>query len=223
MNFRLFTAALIAPLPWFLKRPLLQSLLGYRLHPTARIGLSLIAAEQVELGEGARIGNLNVVKGLQRLELGPHAIIAQLNWITGFPTGPSKHFAHQPERKPELILGAHSAVTNRHLIDCTNRVTIGHHTTVAGFRSQIMTHSIDLAAGRQHSQPVDIGAYCFVGTGCIVLPGAKLPDYCVLGAGAVLPHPVEETYTLYAGVPAQPVKKLNKDDRYFTRAVGFVE
>ncbi len=183
MNFRIFTAVLLAPLPWFLKRPLMQSLMGYKLHPTARIGLSLVAAEQVELGEGAQIRHLNVVKGLRRLELGPQAIIAQLNWITGFPAGPSRHFAHQPERAPELILAAHSAVTNRHLIDCTNRVTIGHHTTVAGFRSQIMTHSIDLAAGRQHSQPVEIGAYCFVGTGCIVLPGAKLPDYSVLGAG----------------------------------------
>ena len=223
MNCRLLTAALLAPLPWFLKRPLMQSLLGHKLHSTSRIGLSLIAAEQVELGEGARIGHLNVVKGLRRLELGPHAIIAQLNWITGFPLGPSPHFAHQPERAPELILAAHSAVTNRHLLDCTNRVTIGHHTTFAGFRSQILTHSIDLAANRQTSQPVAIGAYCFVGTGCIVLPGAKLPDYCVLGAGAVLTHPVEEPHTLYAGVPAQAVKKLPAEGKYFTRAQGFVE
>jgi len=220
---RIIAAALIAPLPWFLKRPLLQSLLGYRLHATARIGLSLIAAEQVELGEGARIGHLNVVRGLWRLELGPHAIIAQLNWITGFPTGPSRHFAHQPERAPELILGAHSAVTSRHLLDCTNRVTIGHHTTMAGFRSQILTHSIDLAAGRQTSAPVEIGAYCFVSSACVVLPGARLPDYCVLGAGAVLPHPVAEKHTLYAGVPARAVKKLPAEWNYFTRAKGFVE
>jgi acetyltransferase-like isoleucine patch superfamily enzyme len=94
---------------------------------------------------------------------------------------------------------------------------------MAGFRSQILTHSIDLAAGRQTSTPVEIGAYCFVSSACVVLPGARLPDYCVLGAGAVLPRPVVDTHTLYAGVPARAVKKLPPDWKYFTREAGFVE
>jgi acetyltransferase-like isoleucine patch superfamily enzyme len=223
MNSRFVIAALLAPLPWFLKRPLMQSLLGYRLHPTARIGLSIIAVAEVELGEGARIGHLNVVRGLSRLELGTHAIISQLNWITGFPTGSSRHFAHQPERKPTLIVGAHSAITSRHLIDCTNSVTIGSFTTIAGFRSQILTHSIDLEANRQSSAAVTIGNYCLVGTGSIVLPGAQLPDYCILGAGAVLNQVLLETHTLYAGVPARALKKLSTDLGYFTRLRGFVD
>lgn len=223
MKSRVIIAALLAPLPWFLKRPLMQSLLGYRLHPTSRIGLSLVAASEVELGENARIGHLNVVRGLRRLELGPHAIIAQLNWITGFPTGPSRHFAHQPSRQPVLKLGEHSAVTNRHLLDCTGGITLGRCTTVAGFRSQILTHSIDLALNRQDSAPVEIGAYGFIGTGCVILAGARLPDYCVLGAGAVLAGPVAETHTLYAGVPARAVKKLPADWKYFSRSRGFVE
>jgi hypothetical protein len=222
MNPRLLIAAALAPLPWFLKRPLMQALLGYRLHPTARIGFSLVAAESVELAEGARIGHLNVVRGLSRLELGPHAIIAQLNWITGFPAGPSPHFAHQTERKPTLRLAEHSAVTSRHLLDCTNLITLGRFSTVAGFRSQMLTHSIDLASCRQTSAPVEIGAYCFVGSGSIVLPGARLPDYCVLAAGAVLTQPLEETHTLYAGVPARAVKKLPADWEYFRRTDGFV-
>lgn len=222
MNSRTFLAACLAPLPWFLKRPLMQTLLGYRLHPTARIGFSLISAAEVELGAGARIGNLNVVRSLSRLELGPHSIISQLNWITGFPAIPSCHFAHQPERRPTLILREHSAVTSRHLLDCTHKITVGRFTTIAGFRSQILTHSIDLAEGRQHSNPVEIGDYCFVGSGSVILSGAKLPNYCVLGAGAVLARPMEETYTLYAGVPARAVKKLPADWKYFTRQEGFV-
>jgi serine acetyltransferase len=223
MNSRFLLAAMLAPLPWFSKRPLLQSLFGYQLHPTSRIGCSIITAREVVLGEGARIGNLNVVRGLSRLELGPHATISQLNWITGFPPGPSKHFAHQPERKPTLVVGAHSAITSRHLIDCTNSVTIGSFTTIAGFRSQILTHSIDLDANRQSSAAVSIGNYCLVGTGSIVLPGAQLPDFCILGAGAVLNQPLLETHTLYAGVPARSVKKLSTDLGYFTRQRGFVD
>jgi acetyltransferase-like isoleucine patch superfamily enzyme len=223
MNFRFFLAAVLAPLPWIIKRPLLQSLFGYRLHPTSRIGCSIITARELELGEGARIGNFNVLRGLSRVELGPHAIISQLNWITGFPAGASRHFAHQPERKPTLILGAHSAITSRHLLDCTNILTIGSFTTIAGFRTQILTHSIDLEANRQNSAPVSIGNYCLVGTGSIVLPGAQLPDYCVLGAGAVLNQVLKETHTLYAGVPARAVKKFPTDLGYFTRERGFVD
>jgi hypothetical protein len=220
---RFVVAALLAPLPWALKRPLLGACLGYRLHPSARIGLSIVAADEVELAEGASIGHLNVVRGLARLEMGAHSILGRANWVSGFPPGPSRHFAHQPDRRPALILGAHSAVTSRHLLDCTHTVRIGAFTTVAGFRSQILTHSINLERSRQESAPVEIGSYCFVGTGCIILAGARLPDYSVLGAGAVLTDAPAETHALYAGVPARAVKKLPPAWEYFRRPAGFVE
>lgn len=35
-------------------------------------------------------------------------------------------------------------------------------------------------------QPVTIGRGCWIGAGCIVLPGTTLDDGCVVGAGSVL-------------------------------------
>ena len=88
------------------------------------------------------------------VEMKQGAHLGNLNWVTGLPTGGGRYFLHQPERRPELRMGRHASVTNRHLIDCTGTVTIGAFATLAGFQSQILTHSIDLAAGRQASEPV---------------------------------------------------------------------
>ena len=172
--------------------------------------------------ENASIGHLTVCKNLALLHLGAHAVIGRGNWITGFPLGPSDHFSHQPERRPELILGNHAAITHRHLIDCTNRITVGPFATVAGFQSQLLTHSIDLAINRQSSAPIEIGAYCFLGTNCVLLGGSALPDFSVLGAKSLLSKSFRETHRLYGGVPARELQTLPSDYAYFCRTAGFV-
>lgn len=168
------------------------------------------------------IGDMTVCKGLTLLSLGEYSIIGKGNWISGFPAGDKSYFVHQNDRQPELIVGAHSAITNRHLIDCTNSIVIGDFTTFAGFRSQILTHSIDIEHSRQSSAPVRIGDYCFVGTDCVLLGGAVLPSYSVLGAKSLLNKEYCEEYMLYAGVPARPVKAMSLQNKYFTRTVGFI-
>jgi serine acetyltransferase len=213
---------LLTLLPWRLRRYLLQRLYGYQLHPQSRIGLAWVFPRQLVMGAGARIDHLTVVKGLDRLLLAEHASIGRLNWITGYPKGLLPHFAHQVDRRPELELGAHAAVTNRHILDCTDRIAIGAFATVAGFRSQLLTHSINLGNCRQEARPIHIGAYCFVGTACTVLGGAKLPDYCVLGAHSLLNKAFSETYRLYAGVPAEARRELRRELAYFNRRTGFV-
>jgi acetyltransferase-like isoleucine patch superfamily enzyme len=145
-----------------------------------------------------------------------------LNWITGFPSGKSRHFAHQPDRRPELILGAHAGISSRHLIDCTARVRIGAFATVAGFRSQFVTHSVDLEAGRQSSEPIEIGEYSFVGTDSVILGGSSLPHHSVLSAKSLLNKKWDTPFHLYGGVPAKPLKELPHEMEYFRRKEGFV-
>ncbi len=215
--------ALSILLPWPLRRWLLGRVYGFDLHPTARIGLSFVFPQRLKMDAHSRIGHLTVCKNLGFIHLGEHSSVGNLDWITGFPPGPSRHFAHQPERRPELIVGAHSAITHRHLIDCTATVTVGPFTTFAGFGSQILTHSIDLAACRQSSEPVTIGAYCFVGTNCVLLGGAALPDRSVLGAKSLLNKAFTESGQLYGGVPAKPIQPIPQaETAYFHRTEGSV-
>ena len=154
---------------------------------------------------------------------GPNSRIGRGNWITGFPLSGARHFLQEPDRMPELHVGTHAAITNRHLIDCTNRVELGAFSTFAGFRSQILTHSIDLGSCRQSSAPVRIGRYCFVGTGCTLLGGSSLPDFSVLAAMSLLNSAQSLTHRLYAGVPATEVRVLDDSLGYFRRTTGFVD
>src|SRR5947209_1030394 len=92
-------------LPWPLKRRVLSWLFGYKLHPTSRIRLAWVFPHQLILEEGAAIEHLTVCKNLSLLHVKRFGRIGRGNWITGFPKGHSKHFVHQPERLPQLILG----------------------------------------------------------------------------------------------------------------------
>jgi acetyltransferase-like isoleucine patch superfamily enzyme len=210
-------------LPWPLKRSLLQKLFGYRLAPTARIGLAWVYPRQLTMAAGSRIDHFTVAVNLDWLALGENASIGRSNWITGFPTGTgSLHFSHQPERRAELLLGAHAAITKHHHIDCTNCVSIGPFTIIAGYSSQLLSHAIDLQHNRQHSKPITIGAYCFVGSSCVILGGSVLPDHSVLGALSLLNKPHSEPWGLYAGQPAEWRKAIDPSAAYFSRSSGFV-
>jgi acetyltransferase-like isoleucine patch superfamily enzyme len=175
------------------------------------------------MGPGAVIGAFTVCKGLSLLRLEESGRIGALNWITAFPQGTgSRHFSADAERQPQLIVERHAAITNRHLIDCTAEVVIGAFTTFAGFRSQILTHSIDLMESRQRAKPVHIGHHCFVGTACVLLGGSALPDCSVLGAQSLLSEKYETPNYLYGGVPAKPIKPIDPEAQYFTRTSGYV-
>jgi len=210
-------------LPWPIRRAMLRRFFGYEIADTSRIGLSWIYPKKLVMKEGASIGHLTVCKGIDLLQIGESASIGNLNWITGYPSDLPGHFEHQPDRRPELILDGHSAITNRHMVDCTASVHIGAFATFAGFASQLLTHSINLETNRQEAYPIRIGDYCFVGTNCVLLGGSALPNYSVLGAKSLLNRAYTETYQLYGGVPAKPIKPLPQTTLYFQRKTGFVD
>lgn len=149
-------------------------------------------------------------------------MIGRGNWITGVPSRDRTHFAEHKGRVAKLTLGEHAAITSRHIIDCTDTVTIERFATVAGFQSQLLTHSIDLELNKQRCAPITIGEYSFVGTASVVLPGAVLPGFSILGAKALLNKKFEEPYVLYGGVPARPIKTLSSELKYFARTHGYV-
>lgn len=220
---RFVAAVLIASLPWRLKRALLVRFFGAKIAKDAKIGVSIVLAKRIEIGAGARIGHLNVIRGMSLLSLGDGAIIGNLNWITAFPENAGGHFAHLPERKPHLVLEEHATITNRHLIECTDLVHIGRFGGIGGFRCQILTHGVDLYRCRQTAKGVHIGAYSYVGTGCIILAGSTLPARSILGAGSVLTGVFKEEGHLYRGNPAVMVRKIVTDRGFFVRTSGFIK
>jgi acetyltransferase-like isoleucine patch superfamily enzyme len=216
---KVFTALL----PWSLKRFFLIRFFKYDIHPYARIGLSWIYPKKLIMHSNAKIGNFNTAVHLDLISIGKFSSISRGNWITGFPSKTnSKHFSHQKERESNLILGEHSAITKNHHIDCTSSITIGNYVTIAGYNSQLLTHSINIIECRQDSSPISIGDYCFLGTNVVVLGGATLPSYSVLGAKAMLNKKMNHEYGLYGGIPAKFISEIPKTAKYFERTTGFI-
>lgn len=210
-------------LPWPLKRIALKYLFKYEIHPKAKIGLSWFFPSKLIMKEGARIDMLNVAINLDKIEMNENSVIGRGNWITGFPSKTnSLHFNYQIDRRSELVMGKHSAITKNHHIDCTNLIQIGEYSTIAGYQSQFLTHSINILENRQYSAPIFIGKYSFVGTNVTILGGSSLPDYSVLGAKSLLNKPYSDNFVLYGGVPAKPINKLPIYAKYFNRVDGYV-
>ncbi len=210
-------------LPWRLKRFMLIRFFKYEIHPSAKIGFSWIYPQKLIMFSNAKIGDLNVAIHLDLISIGKFSSISRGNWITGFPTKTdSKHFSHQNERESKLIIGEQSAITKNHHIDCTSSITIGDFVTIAGYNSQLLTHSINIFENRQDSSPITIGNYCFISTNVVVLGGANLPSYSVLGAKAMLNKKLNQEYCLYGGIPAKFISEIPKTAKYFDRSTGFI-
>lgn len=207
--------------PWFIRRRLYVMLYDYKIHPSAYIGFSIVAPRSLFIGEGAYIGHMNIIINLDKVECGEYSIIARGNWITGAPHG-IENFSYKKDRKSTFFLGRHAAITKSHIVDCTDSVCIGEYSTIAGYSSQFITHGINVERSRQECGPIEIGAYCMIGSAVRLVPNSKVPSYCVLGAGSVVTKIFAEEYCLYAGVPATKVKKLESSYGYFCRSNGFV-
>ncbi|MEL7160179.1 MAG: acyltransferase [Bacteroidota bacterium] len=209
--------------PWRLKRAVLVRFFGYELAADARIGLAWVFPAHLRMESGARIDHFTVAIHLDEISLGENAKIGRGNWITGMSTkNDSRHFRHQEDRRAALIVEREAAITKNHHLDCTNLISIGAFTTIAGYHTQLLTHSINVLEGRQDSAPIEIGSYCFVGTNSVVLGGSSLPDYSVLGAKSLLNKPFRDSHTLYGGVAAKPLRELPRNAKYFTRQTGYV-
>lgn len=212
-------------LPWPLRRRALNKWFGYSIHPEARIGLAWVFPGRLTMKSGASIGHFTVAIHLDHITMGAHSGIGRGNWITGLSTKCGNrhgHFNHQPDRMAVLDIGEYAYITKNHHIDCTNQITIGRFATIAGYRSQLLTHSIDLFENRQHSAPIRIGEYTFVGTNSVLLGGCTLPPYSVLGAKSLLNKSFTEQWKLYAGVPATMLADIPPNAKYFSRSDGFV-
>ena len=138
---------------------------------------------------------------------------------------------------PHTRVSNHSQIVSRERLDIGDHVYIGHFSVldasgglhlgegcqIAGF-SGIYTHSSHVAirlygreyAHTEHKQayfeaPVRIGAYSFVGTHCVVLPGAVIGRGSLVAAQSVVKGQFAD-FAFLAGNPAQVVGDTREID-----------
>ncbi|MDN3296542.1 acyltransferase [Streptomyces ficellus] len=165
------------------------------------------------IGAGTRLAfPQGTVFGEQWIELGGHCIIAEQVTLTagmlpGLDLGPD----------PVLTLGNGVVLGRGSHVVADAPVTIGADTFCGPYVYITSTnHSYDdphEPVGRQwpRSEPVEIGPGCWLGTGAVVLPGARLGRNVVVAAGAVVRGEVPD-HAVVAGAPARVVRTWDAEN-----------
>lgn len=99
----------------------------------------------------------------------------------------------------------------------SNRLVIRHDTVIGSYSYLLSGGSYDAADPRPFSQqegtaskgPLEIGPDAWLAAHVTVVDGASIGERCVIGAGAVVTHPVPD-HSLAVGIPARVNRKLNR-------------
>ena len=211
---RLAFAYVFAFLPMPLKRLVARWVYGWDIHPTAYIGPSVLTVRHLCMGPGASIGGRNTITNVNHLRMGEGATIGSGNMVKGWWDHPTQPLS---ERDPSLVLGDHAQIASYHYIDCVDTLELGPHAAIAGFRSTVLTHSIDLVRDKYVVGPVILGEYAGVMSGCMLLAGTRVPARSIVAAGSVVDTKLSAELTLYRGNPAVAVRELPERLGYFQR------
>jgi len=218
---RLLALLGIAVLPNVMKRPLYRWCFGYRISPTARIGIALLDCRSLAIGDATRIatgtaflgcgdvrlgryvsiGPLNLFRGGRLIALGDYAQVLRQNIVNAIP---DHDCTNDPDSVFEMGFGA--VMTAEHRVDFTARVSLGRRVTFGGRNSSIWTHN------RRVGLPVEIGDYAYVGSEIRMAPGSAISPFCIVGMGAVVTRQLTEPYSLIVGVPAKIRRPLDESD-----------
>jgi acetyltransferase-like isoleucine patch superfamily enzyme len=116
-----------------------------------------------------------------------------------------------------LKIGADSYINQGANFAVTCGVTLGRRCVVAEDVSFFDTnyHEVDQGAG-VFSSPIVIGENVWIGHGAIILPGTRIGDHSVIGAGAVVRGEFPAR-SLVVGVPARRVRDIRCDDNFLRR------
>lgn len=193
---------IISVLPSYVKIAVLRAL-GAKIGRNCYIGLAVVDAKKIEIGDHVRIANFNLIHRLDRLVCSSGSRMNGFNWITGARTG-------------SFFLGKNSAITRLHFFEASASIFIGDNTIIAGRGSHFFTHGIS-STNLDDMRPIRIGAWSYVGSSSRFAPGASTADRTFVGIGSVVTKAFDDPLVLLGGSPADIRKHLSPDDAYFAR------
>lgn len=93
------------------------------------------------------------------------------------------------------------------LITIEDEVTVSVRVTVVVHDDARRLDRVEPGAGDGTVAPVHLRRGCYLGAGCLILPGVTVGERAVVAAGAVVTRDVEPE-TVVAGVPARPIGRV---------------
>jgi acetyltransferase-like isoleucine patch superfamily enzyme len=201
--------------PGFIKI-FLYRLKGYRIGKGVSIGMgSVICGDRVEIGDHASIGFLTIIRG-KEIRLGPYVQIGSMTFLdtpyieigegtkineqvfVGGLQGPDSRF----------VVGRNCLIMQLSFINPARSIVIGDDSGIGGhclifghssFLNQFEGYAADFA-------PIEIGNGVGLAWRVFVLPGTKIGDGAMVGAGSVVSGTIPPR-SLAVGFPARIVGK----------------
>ena len=194
---------LVALLPSWLKVFILRAK-GATIGRNCWIGFSVIDASRIVIGDNVHVGHFNLLWRFNDLTLETGSAITMFNWITGARTGTFR-------------LGRNIGITRFHFLEASAGIDIGSNCIIAGRNSHFFTHGIS-STNLDDRRAINIGDWCYIGSGSRFVPGASVAACTFVGMGSVVTKASSESFILLAGAPAKIKKRLAPTDAYFARS-----
>ena len=202
-------------MPSFLKRWVYR-LKGFKIGKKVTIGLgSVICAENVTIGDNTEIGMLTIIRG-KTIEIGNHVSIRSLSYLDTpyLAIGDGSQINEQvyvgglqfPDSK--FVLGRNCQVMQMTFINPARGVVVGDDSGIGGY-CLIFGHTSWLSQFEGYPvvfEPVEIGKSVSVAWGVFVLPGTRIGDGAVIGAGSMVGRSIPPK-CLAMGYPARVISK----------------
>jgi acetyltransferase-like isoleucine patch superfamily enzyme len=165
-----------------------------------------------QYGRGVRTGTfLHWVMGKGDIVLGDYV------WIDGKC---SFGFSQRYTSSPTLEIGDYSEVGHGCGFTIAKRITVGKHSRIS-MNTQIFDtsgHPMEADLRRQNLpafpnsvKPVTIGDDVWIGQRCIILPGTRIGDGAIIGAGSVVRGNIPP-YSVVSGNPAKVIATLPRPE-----------
>ncbi len=208
------TALLIFLLPSKLKVFALR-MMGHQIGRKVQIGLCIIDVKHLVIGDGVRIGNFNVFKGLRRMTIGTGSTIGRYNVFTCSPFYRAQGADNANVGVVEI--GEHTAITMAHYFDAQDTIKIGSRSLVAGLGTILFTHQKG-PNSLNETKPITIQDRVYVGAACRIMPGTFLASNIIIGGGSTLAGNYSDEYKLYLSPKASAVADIDRNHPYMTDA-----
>jgi len=103
------------------------------------------------------------------------------------------------------------AVSGGCYIQAINGIKIGENFLFApGVKIISANHQVNNLEISEFSDKIIIGNNVWIGANAIILPGVKIGNNCIIGAGSVVTKSFSDDYLVIAGNPAKIIKYLEK-------------
>lgn len=201
--------------PSFIK-VLLYKMRGYKIGKGVSIGFgSVICGEMVEVGDHTSIGFLTIIRG-REIRLGPYVQIGSTTFLDtphieiGEGTKINEQVFVGGLQSPDsrFVVGRNCQIMQLSFINPARSIVIGDDSGIGGhclifghssFQNLFEGYAVDFA-------PIEIGSGVGLAWRVFVLPGTKIGDGALVGAGSVVSGTIP-AHSMAVGFPARIVGK----------------